>query len=464
MTETTERTRGPAMSGTWRPMMGDLLGPAPMLTLTHTPRAARLLARMVAIGVCVLAFCLVLVPWQQSVRGDGRLIAYAPLERQQTIEAPIGGRIVDWAVQEGDAIVEGQLVVTISDNDPELLTRLEGQRDAILIRTEAARTALRFMEQQIESLSVVRESAVQSAVAKIEATDEKLDAAEQDVQAAKAKAVTAELNLERVKGLHDEGLASRRDLELAQLGHDTARAELREKQAKVSAAKADLRAAKADRGETSASKVASIEKAQTELEKIRSELAKHEEDLLELQTKLARQQTMEVRAPRDGRLLRVVAKQGGEQVKQGEALAVIVPDTESRAVELWLDGNDAPLVCEGRHVRLQFEGWPAVQFVGWPSVAVGTFGATVKIVDAAADERGKTRVVVVPDDPRSWPEGRFLRQGTRVHGWVLLDEVPLGFEIWRQFNGFPPALLDIQGEGYQTASGTKTTDGKGGKP
>jgi adhesin transport system membrane fusion protein len=444
-----EPVHGPAPSGTWRPMTGELLGPAPMLTLTHTPRAARLLARMLALGVIALALGLGLVPWQQSVRGDGRVIAYAPLERQQAIEAPVAGRIASWTVQEGDTVVAGQRVVTISDNDPELVTRLRGQRDAIVVRTEATRTALRMMEQQIESLSAVRESAVRSAAAKITATDEALRAAEQDVRAAEAKAATAELNLERVKTLHAEGLASRRDLEVAQLGHDTARAELRQGQAEVAAAKADLRAAKADRSETSASKSASVEKARTELEELRAGLAKHEEDLLALETQLARQATMEVTAPRDGRILRVVAKQGGEQVKQGETLAVIVPDTESRAVELWLDGNDAPLVGEGRHVRLQFEGWPAVQFVGWPSVAVGTFGATVTIVDAAADERGKTRIVVVPDDPSHWPDGRFLRQGTRVHGWVLLDQVPLGFELWRQLNGFPPALLDTEGEGHR---------------
>jgi membrane fusion protein, adhesin transport system len=439
---------------------GAISGPAPMLSLAATPRAARLLARIVAVGVLVLALGLAVVPWQQSVRGDGRVIAFAPLERQQAIEAPIDGRIVAWAVQEGDAVVEGQPVATISDNDPELVTRSIGRRDAILLRIEAARNALRMMESQIEALTAVRESAVQSADAKIAAADETLRAAEQDVQSARAKATTAALNLERVDELHAEGLASRRDLEVARMGHDTAQAELREKQAKESAAKADRRAARADRTETSASRVASVQKARTELESIRTELARHEEDLLALQTELARQRAMEVTAPRAGRILRVVAKQGGEQVAQGEPLAVIVPDTEARAVELWLDGNDAPLVGEGRHVRLQFEGWPAVQFVGWPSVAVGTFGATVALVDADADERGKTRIVVVPDDPGHWPEGRFLRQGTRVHGWVLLDRVSLGFEIWRQLNGFPPALLDIEGRAPQ-ATGTAKGAAKG---
>ena len=68
-------------------------------------------------------------------------------------------------------------------------------------------------------------------------------------------------------------------------------------------------------------------------------------------------------------------------VKAGERLVTLIPDTNDRAVELWVDGNDMPLLSEGRAVRLQFEGWPAVQFTGWPSVAVGTFGGRVALID-----------------------------------------------------------------------------------
>jgi hypothetical protein len=28
----------------------------------------------------------------------------------------------------------------------------------------------------------------------------------------------------------------------------------------------------------------------------------------------------------------------------------------------------------------------------------------------------------------------------RANGWVLLDVVSLGYELWRQFNGFPPVV------------------------
>ncbi len=118
-----------------------------------------------------------------------------------------------------------------------------------------------------------------------------------------------------------------------------------------------------------------------------------------------------------------------------------MPDTEQRAVEIWVDGNDAALISPGRSVRLQFEGWPAVQFTGWPSVAVGTFGGRVAFVDATDDGNGDFRAVVVPDpDDEPWPSSRFLRQGARANGWVLLERVSVGFELWRLLNGFPPKL------------------------
>jgi len=119
-----------------------------------------------------------------------------------------------------------------------------------------------------------------------------------------------------------------------------------------------------------------------------------------------------------------------------------VPDTRERAVELWVDGNDAPLVTHGRKVRLQFEGYPAVQFSGWPEVAVGTFGGVVSLLDATDNGEGKFRMLVLPDDEdQPWPDQRFLRQGVRANGWVLLNQVRLGYEFWRIFNGFPPLML-----------------------
>ena len=118
-----------------------------------------------------------------------------------------------------------------------------------------------------------------------------------------------------------------------------------------------------------------------------------------------------------------------------------MPDSTKNVVELWMDGNDVPLISNGRHVRLQFEGWPALQFSGWPSIAVGTFGGRVMLVDSTDNGRGLFRVLVEPDpedDP--WPSNLYLRQGALANGWVLLNEVSVGYELWRQFNAFPPVI------------------------
>lgn len=127
-------------------------------------------------------------------------------------------------------------------------------------------------------------------------------------------------------------------------------------------------------------------------------------------------------------------------VKEGDALAILVPDVSARAVELWVDGNDAPPITSGREVRIQFEGWPAVQFVGWPSVAIETFGGEVAFVDSTDNGEGKFRIVVTQLAGEEWPDSCYLRQGVRANGWVLLNQVSLGYELWRLFNGFPPAV------------------------
>ena len=55
---------------------------------------------------------------------SGRVIALTPLERQQTISAPVDGRVVRWHVVEGTRVKQGDVVVDVSDNDPGMIERL----------------------------------------------------------------------------------------------------------------------------------------------------------------------------------------------------------------------------------------------------------------------------------------------------------------------------------------------------
>jgi multidrug resistance efflux pump len=393
---------------------------------------------MLVLGLVALTVALAFTPWQQSIAGSGRVIALAPLERQQTISAPVDGRVVRWHVIEGTRVKQGDVVVDISDNDPGMIDRLRGE-------LQDARERQQSLGDRIAGLNASRENAMAAADSRIGMAVERVAAAERGLEAADATLVAARLNIDRQEQLHKRGLTATRSVELARMDHDKAVAELERARNALNAARQDHQATIADRQKVEADYRALIEDAN-------ASRASASGAVRPIETRLARQTTQEIRAPRDGVILRLLAQPGSELLKAGEPLAVLVPDTTQRVVELWINGNDMPLLHVKDKVRLQFEGWPAIQFVGWPSVAVGTFGGEVSLIDATDDGTGRFRILVAPDAAdEEWPEPRYLRQGVRANGWVLLKQVKLGFEMWRRFNGFPPTT---------TKGGPDVTEGK----
>jgi multidrug efflux pump subunit AcrA (membrane-fusion protein) len=197
-----------------------------------------------------------------------------------------------------------------------------------------------------------------------------------------------------------------------------------------------------------------LEEAQLKEASLLKDLTEAQATQARINTRLAQQGRQLVTAPRAGTILRRTTGAEAVYIKKGEQLAVLVPETRSLAVELWMDGNNLPLLERGQQVRLQFEGWPALQFSGWPSAAVGTFGGQVTIIDPGTERPGQFRLLVVPAPGADWPGTQVLRQGVRAHGWVMLGEVPLGYELWRRFNDFPPTLpvaLREEGKGGKGA-------------
>ena len=219
---------------------------------------------------------------------------------------------------------------------------------------------------------------------------------ELQLQAAQSALATARLDERRARELFEAGLAARRDFEQAQI-------RIAEMEGRVAAAQANLNRADVN---------------------------------------LSRQSVQIVRAPRNGFIQSLNAGDAATYINAGDVLATFVPDGAERVVEIFIDGRDVALVKRGDKARIMFEGWPAVQFSGWPSVAVGTFGGIVVAVDQSAQANGRFRVLIAEDksDAHPWPEERFVRFGAKAQAWVLLETVPVGYEIWRQLNNFPPEL------------------------
>ncbi|MEW6038797.1 MAG: HlyD family efflux transporter periplasmic adaptor subunit [Pseudomonadota bacterium] len=411
------------------------------LSAAQTPRRVGALARACAWLLLLLPLGLLLAPWQQNISGIGRVSAFAPIERQQTVEAPVSGRIVRWLAQEGAKVKTGEVLVEIADVDPELLDRLAQQREAAAAKLGAKEEELRAYGLQIDNLIATRDLQVATAQYRLDVARQRARAAAEALASAQATQDAASFQRERLHRLLGDGLVSRRDFEVAERDLIVAQRALNGARAALDGAAAEQRAAEAEIGRIRADAQARIDSATASANKSQSELAESRASLIKSEVDLSRQQSQVVTAPRDGYVLRLLVNPQADVVRQGDPLLVLVPDRDVKAVELWVAGNDAVLITPGRRARLHFEGWPALQFAGWPEVAVGTFGGTVAFVDATDDGKGKFRVLIVPDPAdRLWPAERFLRQGVRVQGWILLNRVTMAYELWRQLNAFPPLL------------------------
>lgn len=421
-------------------------------------------ARRIAIGLSVLLFLTIILmafaPWQQSVTGAGYVVAYAPRERQQVLEAPIKGRIVWWNPElvENARVKEGDLIARISDLDDLYSERLEMQLENSQVYFDSAKKVVEATESQVKAYERVRTEIEAAQNAYVEAAKEKVTSAEQKLSIAEAAIFQLTEAFGRAKRLEAEGNIALEKFQEIERKLLESEGKVREETANVSAARADLRGKESDREAYVHKADADLSYYRGALDKAKGEVAKAEKELREMESKIARQLTQEVKAPFEGYVVQLTANAGSGMVKEGDPLCTMVPYTQERAVQIWLDGNDAPLVEAGRHVRLQFEGWPAIQFAGWPSVAVGTFGGTIVSVDMIDNGKGKFRCQILPDpeEAQKWPEERFLRQGVRANGWVLLEQVPLWFEVWRQLNGFPPALEQESSGGANKSSSEKS--------
>lgn len=224
------------------------------------------------------------------------------------------------------------------------------------------------------------------------------DAAQAALSSAKLMMDTSKIDLDRQKKLFEQGLSARKD----------------------------------------------YEKAKIEFSKHQVEYSKNIAAVMKAETQLSRQATQRVVAPANGTVTRIVPGERGILIKSGTPIAVFAPVIETPSVEVWIDGNDAALIEKGQKAMVQFEGWPSVQIPGWPSLAIGAFKGKVHLIDQASSYKGKFRVLVVPAEP--WPSQNVLRLGSHGKAYIHLARNTLGWEIWRQLNGFPAFFEPIEDE------------------
>lgn len=412
-----------------------------LMEYAQTPEKLRLWINRLVFAFVGLPLVFLFLPWQQNVTALGKLTAYSATERIQTIDAPVSGLIQRWHVQEGSKVKQGDVLLEIADTDPNFKQRLEDQRDNLKNKLAAKQGELSAYLLQNDSLTASRDAKISAAKYKLDVANQKIRSLQETVNAAQATAEAANFQEIRLKRLFNDGLVSKRDLEVAERDHIIANRNLNSAQAQWQSAQAEASSAAADIQHIRADAQAYLDSTSAVINKIRSETVDTENSLNNAEIALARQNMQRIIAPQAGTVFRLPANSQSQLIKQGDPLLVLVPETSQRAVELWLDGRDAPLVTSRSTVRIQFEGWPAIQMTGWTQLWIGTFEGEIVFVDPIDNGSGHFRVMVVhKPGTQEWPSTKFLRQGVTAKGWILLDRVTVGYELWRLFNGFPPRI------------------------
>ncbi len=406
-----------------------------------TPMAGKILARWL-LGMGLIFLIVLFLPWQQNIRGKGKVTALSPRNRPQTIETIIAGRIQKWKVSEGQFVEKGDTIAIISEVkekyfDPQFLVRL--------------RQVIDSKENSLNSKDMKAQALRRQVVALENGMRTKTNQARAQLEAERVRFANAKNQYERNKKLFEAGnipLTKFQDFDY-----------------KYQGAEADFVNAEIEIERVQAEYFDKINKAESDLNNTLSEQFETQAEIANLRNEFTnmeiRSQQYFILAPQAGFVVKATQAGIGETIKEGEPVCTIMPDSNDVAVEMHVKAMDVPLISLGRKVRIEFDGFPALQFSGWPSVSVGSFGGLVKVIDYVNSKPGEFRILVIPDkDDQKWP--KQIRNGSGTQSWVMLDDVPVWYEIWRQLNGFPPSLyeepLDVEptkGEATDVSTATK---------
>lgn len=399
------------------------------------------------LGSAILFLVCMFLPWTQNVRAYGKVTTIDPGQRPQTVPAIIAGRIEQWHVREGDFVERGDTILRLSEIkseylDPELVQRTEQQLRAKELSEQSYRAKAGAAESRIAALRRAAEIKTQQATNKLAQARLKVISDSIDLEAAGLQESIALTQVERMEELYRDGLKSLTDLEKRRLKAQETAAKRISAQNKLLASRNEVLNAVAEIDAIAAKLADDVAKAQSERLSGLSDAFAANAEASKLANQVSnyslRQGLYFVTAPQAGYVTQALQTGLGETVKEGDRLVSIVPVDYELAVEAYVDPIDLPLLARGQEVNIQFEGWPSIVFSGWPGTSYGTFLGDIRAIDNVASAGGKYRILVAQSTVEPWPDA--LRVGAGANSFILLEDVPVYYELWRKLNAFPPNL------------------------
>jgi len=400
------------------------------------------------LGIFVICIIIIMIlPWTQNISGKGKVTTLRPNQKPQTIQSPIPGRIEEWFIKEGDFFAEGDTLMRISEIksdyfDDNLLDRTKDQIDIKSNSVDTYSSKIEILNLRINSLNTERKLKIDQAINKRTQIYLLAETDSLNMEMVKTNLKIIRTQFDRVNQLHLDGLKSTKDVEAKRLKLQETLTKLEMYKNKFLASKNKRTNSNLEISRIKATYQDKISKAKSDLYSAQTSSNDAQVQLSKLNTSFSNYSKREdyryIRATQSGYVNKIYKSGLGETIKAGEKLMLIMPKDYELAVETYVRPIDLPLIHIGENVSVQFDGWPAIVFSGWPNVSYGTYSAKVIAIDSYISKNGKFRILLSPDQEAEHPWPSAIRIGSGAKTMALLDEVPVGFEIWRQLNSFPP--------------------------
>ncbi|MCE9533649.1 MAG: biotin/lipoyl-binding protein, partial [Planctomycetes bacterium] len=285
--------------------------PFSSLQRVPTPRPARWLARLLLLGFLLSPVALVFVPWQQTVRGRGQIVAFAPTERKQVVTALVGGQVRKWHVVEGSKVKIGDAIADIDDNDPELSARLDAQRKYLLSRKKAAEDEVAEQNRAVDAQEKSAVAAIGAARANREAAALLVDVAKQSRKNCEFAVTFEQRRFEMFDKLFKDkqfgGLESELNRDEAKMRADRASTDVKRADAEVKRADAALLTSDSLVLQAEANGLSTVATTRRDLRRAEQNVFSVERELQEIDNRIERFKARFVKAPCDGVVFRISA-------------------------------------------------------------------------------------------------------------------------------------------------------------
>ncbi len=404
--------------------------------------------------IIALLLLILFLPWTQNIKSKGNITTLKQEQRPQNINALIPGKIDQWFVKEGDFVLKGDTILILSEIkedylDPNLIGRTQNQLDAKEGSIEFYKGKITSTQLQISNLKEAKRLKIDQLKNKALQLENKLIGEKAELEANQNEVQLLKNQYERQLKMYEEGLVSQTQLQQRSIVFQNAMAKLTITENKIAQTNQEIINNRIEQNSVEQEYTEKVNKAEGDNFQNLSQIASTQSDVAKLQNQVSnytiRNSRYVVTAPQDGQVIQANKAGIGEILKEGESIALIVPNALEYAVEMYVNPVDLPLVDIGQTVRFTFDGFPAIVFSGWPEQSYGTFSGKVVAYENAIGENGKYRVLVAEDRAyKKWP--KELRIGAGAKSILLLKDVPIWYEIWRNINGFPNDFYKVEQE------------------